>query len=265
MAYEKAYTTRIKRILLKILQDISDLIYLFYITLFLIIGLIVYFIISAIRGVIKKGVKEKDWYLQFFLSKEHTVSQFFFLFSVFFLGVTLLAFNKDLGEPLSWHTILLLVSAIGLVIAYYFKVIYTLTVSLVGLTVLGLIPITGALFFLSTKSGLSTLEDMTKGAFFFSSWEIIFSLFVFLIFLVGGSVYTLSRKLVFKSKVAAILFLVVLFGIIALLPEQTTFLKTNGYYGFYKSSELSITGILWGIFFNILIFLELVGIIFWAI
>lgn len=147
MAYEKAYTTRIKRILLKILQDISDLIYLFYITLFLIIGLIVYFIISAIRGVIKKGVKEKDWYLHFFLSKEYTVSQFFFLFSVFFLGVTLLAFNKDLGEPLSWRTILLLVSAIGLVIAYYFKVIYILTVSLVGLTVLGLIPITGALFF----------------------------------------------------------------------------------------------------------------------
>lgn len=60
---------------------------------------------------------------------------------------------------------------------------------------------------------------MTKGAFFFSSWEIIFSLFVFLIFLVGGSVYTLSRKLVFKSEVAAILFLVVLFGIIALPPE----------------------------------------------
>lgn len=292
-------------------MDISDLI-----TLLLIIGLIVRFIISVIRGRIKKGVKEKDWYLQIFLSKEDAVSQFFFLFSVFFLGVTLLAFNKDLGEPLSWRTILLLVSAIGLVIAYYFKVIYTLAVSLLGLTVwwgaqtvewlqgkdiknaalftgllfifaifyllgrahekeikfkrlsmvysiLGLIPITGALFFLSTKFGLSTLEYMTKGAFFFSSWEITFSLFVFLIFLFGGSVYTLSRKLVFKSEIAAILFLVVLFGIIALLPEQKTFLNANDYYAVYdEDSELSITGILWGIFFNILIFLELLGIVF---
>ncbi len=105
---------------------------LFVIPLF-IIGLIVSFIILAIRRRGKKGIKEKDWYLQPFLSKEDFISQFFFLFSVFFLGLTLLAFNKDLGEPLSWRTILLLVSVVGVAIAYYFKVIYTLAVSLIGL------------------------------------------------------------------------------------------------------------------------------------
>jgi len=289
--------------------------YLIYLIPLLIIGLILYFIVRAIRGRSKKGLKEKEWYLQLSLSKEDTVSQFFFLFSVFFLGVTLLAFNKDLGEPLSWRSILLLVSVIGLVIAYYFKVIYTLAVSLIGLaswwniqagewiegkdikgaalfagslfiatifyllsrvhekemkfkrvsmvySILGLIPVTSALFLLSTKFGLRALEGITKEASFFGSWEITISLFVFLIFLIGILVYTLSKNLIFKSEAVAIGFLVVLFCIIALLPEQTMFLQQKGNYEVYRGAELSSSGILWAIFFNILIFLELVGIIF---
>ncbi len=289
--------------------------YLIYLIPLFLIGFIVYFIIHAIRGRSKKGIKEKDWYLQLSLSKEDTVSQFFFLFSVFFLGITLLAFNKDLGEPLSWRTILLLVSVVGLGVAYYFKVIYTLAVSLIGLagwwgaqaagwtqgkdikgtalftgllfvailfyllgrfhekeikfkrvsivySILGLISVTAALFFLSTKSGLGILEDMTKGVSFFASWEITLSLFVFLIFLVGTLVYTLSKKLVFKSEAVAIGFLVVLLCIIALLPEQSMFLQQRGHYGVYRGADLSGAGILWAIIFNILIFLELIGIIF---
>lgn len=282
----------------------------------LIIGLIIFFIGHFLRGRRKtEGIKEKDWYLQLSLSKEDSVSQFFFLFSVFFLGVTLLAFNKDLGEPLALRTIIFLVSVIGLGIGYYFKVIYTLAVSLIGLagwwgaqaaawaqgkdikgialftgllfiaiifyllgrvhekemkfkrvsmvySILGLIPFTFVLFLLSTGSGLGMLEYMTKGVSFFTSWGITLSIFVFLIFLVGILVYTLSKNLVFKSEAVAIGFLVVLFCIIALLPEQTMFLQQKGYYGVYIGAEFSSTGILWAIFFNVLIFLELVGIIF---
>ncbi len=129
-------------------------------------------------------------------------------------------------------------------------------------SILGLIPITGALFFLSTRSGLRTLEDITKGASFFGSWEITLSFFVFLIFLIGVLIYALSKNLVFKPEAVAIGFLVVLFCVIALLPEQSVFLRQRDYYGVYRSNELSSTGILWAIFFNILIFLELIGIIF---
>lgn len=296
-------------------MSIFYLSYLIYLIPLLIIGLIVYFIVSAIRARGKKGVKEKEWYLQLFLSKEDTVSQFFFLFSILFLWLTLLAFNKNLGEPLSWRTILLLASVMGVVIGYYFKVIYTLAVSLMGLaswwgvqatewiqgkgikgtvllagllfiatifyllgrahekeikfkrvsmvySTLGLIFIAGVSFFLSTKSGLGTLEDMTSGSSFFGSWEIILSLSVFLIFLIGILVYALNKNLVFKSEAVAIGFLVVLFCIIALLPEQAIFLQQKGYYRFYRSTKLSSTGVLWAIFFNILIFLEVVGIIF---
>ena len=147
--------------------------------------------------------------------------------------MTLLAFNRDLGNPLSLRTILLLVSLIGLGIAYYFRVIYTLATSLIGLTgwwgaqavewaqgkdiksaalftgllfitvlfyllgrvhekemkfkrvsmvysILGLIPVTAVLFLFSTKSGLRTLGEITRGASVFASWEITFSLFIFL-------------------------------------------------------------------------------------
>jgi len=283
------------------------------IVLFWIVKAIIY---ATKRGRIEKGVKEKDWYLQIFLSKEDIISQFFFLFSVYFLGLTLLGFNKKLGGPLSWQTILLFTSIIGVVIAYYFKVIYTLTVSLIGIgawwgvqgvewiekkdikgsallagllfivtifyllgrahekeikfkrfsmvySILGLISITVVLFFLSTKSGLLYLENITKGKSFLNSWEFTFSLFIFLIFLIGILVYTLSKNLVFKSEAVSIGFLVLLFCIIALLPEQKTFLQQKDYYEVYiNGAQLSNTGILWAIFFNILIFLELVGIIF---
>lgn len=288
-----------------------NIFYLIYFIPLLIIGLIIYFIIRAIRGRVRKGVREKDWYLQFFLSKEDNVSQFFFLLSIFFFGVTLLAFNKDLGDPLSGRTILFLVSMVGIVIAYYFKAIYTLAVSLIGLaswwnaqavdwvqvkdikgialftgilfiailfylfgrthekeikfkrvsmvySILGLIPVTYSLFILSTKSGLRSLEEMTKGTSFFSSWEITLSLLVFLIFIVGTLAYNLSKKLVFKIEAGAIGFLVTLFSVIALFPEMILFSQQNGYYG----ADLSSAGVLWAIFFNILIFLESVGIIF---
>ena len=277
--------------------------------LLLIIGLVVYLIIR-IEGT-KRG-REKGWYLQLFFSKEDAVSQFFFLLSASFLGITLLAFNKNLGNPLSWQTILLLASVIGVVIGYYFKVIYTLAVSLMGLvgwwgvqaakwieekdikivalftgllfiatifyllgrahekeikfkrvsmvySILGLIFITNILFFLSTEYGLRALQSITKGASFFTSWEITFSFFVFLAFLVGILVYTLSKNLIFKSEAVAVGFLTVLFCIIILLPQQIMFLQQKGYYG---NVRLSTIGILWAVFFNILIFLELVGIIF---
>ncbi|PJC47846.1 MAG: hypothetical protein CO034_01105 [Parcubacteria group bacterium CG_4_9_14_0_2_um_filter_35_11] len=283
----------------------------------LIIGVIFFFVRFLRRRRKAEVIKEKDWYLQFSLSKEDTVSQFFFLFSVFFLGVTILAFNKDLGDPLSLRTILLLVSVIGLGIGYYFKVIYTLAVSLIGLVgwwgaqaaewaqgkdikgaalfvgllfisilfyllsrvhekkvkfkrvsivylILGLIPVTATLFLFSTKSGLRTLGEITKGASFFASWEITFSLFVFLVSIVGILVYALSKNLIFKPEALVIGFLVVLFSIIAFLPEQTMFLQQRMQqwrYEYYRDINLSGSGILWAIIFNILVLIEAFGLV----
>ncbi len=279
-----------------------------------IIGLIVFFARRRKRGA--HPANDKEWYLQFALSKEDAVSQFFILLSIFFLGVTLLAFNRDLGDPFSWRTILFITSALGLVSAYYLKVFYALAFGLIGITawwgaqaaewiqgkdiktsailaglafvallfyslghfheremkwkrfalvylVLGIISITGVLFFLSTKPGLSVLGEMTKGVSFFGSWQIILSLFIFLAALVGVAFYSMDQKLMSPFEFLAVLLLTLLFGVIALLPQQSLFLQAGRSYNFYSGGqELSSSGVLWAIIFNFVIFFQLLGLIF---
>jgi hypothetical protein len=278
-----------------------------------IIGLIVFFVRRRRKRT--HPATDKEWYLQFALSKEDAVSQLFLLLAVIFLGVTLLAFNRDLGDPFSWRAILFITSVIGLTCAYYFKVIYTLILSLVGIAswwgaqaaewiqgkdikasvilaglsfiallfyslghaheremkfkrfalvylVLGIISITGTLFFLSTKPGLVVFGEMTRGASFLGSWQITFSLLAFLAFLTGTTLYSAGNKLMSPFEVVAVSLLALLFGVIALLPEQNLFLQPDHFYGFYEGWELSSSGVLWAIIFNAIIFFELLGVIF---
>ena len=280
----------------------------------LIIGLIVFF--SSRR---KKGghpATDKEWYLEFALSKEDAVSQFFIVLSVVFLGVALLSFNRDFGDPFSWRTILFAASIMSIISAYYLKTFYSITLGLIGITawwgaqaaewtqignietsaifaglafvallfyvmghlhekemkwkrfalvylVLGIISITGALFFFSSKPGLSTLAEMTKGASFLGSWQMILSLLVFLTALVGAALYGVAKKLLSPFEFLAVLLLTLLFSAIALLPQQSFFLQAGNYYSFYSDNrELSSSGILWAVIFNFVVFFELLGLIF---
>lgn len=249
---------------------------------------------------------DKDWYLSFSLSKEDAVSQLFILLSFLFLGVTLLAFNRDFGNPVSWQTILFITSAIGLAGSYYLKTVYTLVFSLVGLTswwgaqamlwidktgigtaaiymgllfvallfyslgrlhegqtrfkrfalaylILGIISVTGSLFFLSTKSGISALGDMTKGLPFLGSWQLALSLFVFWVSFAVATYYAAAKKLLSNYELYALAALSCLFGLTAFLPEQNMFL--------IYSQELSVFGIFWAFVYNFAIFFELLGLI----
>lgn len=277
----------------------------------IIIGLILYF--ARRRSGKIHPSENKDWYFQLALSKEDAVSQWFLLLFVFFFGVTLLALNRDLGDPLSWRTILFIGSMVGLVIAYYFKVVSTLIFSLIGIMswwgvqaiewiqgkdiktssilvglifiallfysighllekelkykrfalvylILGIIFITGALFIFSSKGGLSMLTEMTKGAIFFGSWEITFSLLFFFVFLIVVSLYSASKKLILFPEVGAVFIVGILFGATAFLPEQSMFIQSGSYTR--SGSELSSSGVLWAIIFNFAIFFELLGLIF---
>ena len=284
----------------------------------LIIGVIGYFV----RRNKKSGhpATDTEWYLQFALSKEDAVSQLFLLLSVFFFGVTLLAFNKNIGDPFSWRIILFITSVLALLIAYYFKALYSLAVGLMGVTgwwgaqaaewmqgkdiktsvmvaglafialllyvlghlhekeikwkrfalvylILGIIPITGALFFFSSKPGLSELGAMTKGALFISSWQITTSLVIFLAALVGVMLAAAAKRLLSFFECLAVLGLMLVFGAIALLPEQHLFLQQAGnhYDRFYSGGQaLSNSGVLWAVMFNVLAFFELLGLIFSA-
>jgi len=284
----------------------------------IIIGLISFFVARKRR---KEGVslaEDKNWYLRIAFSREDLVSQFFFLFSLIFLGLALLALNRKLSDPLDWQTIVFFTSLIGIAGAYYFKVIYTLAFSLAGVLtwwsaqamewitntdikttailtglmfigllfylaghlhekelkwkrfslvylLTGLIAVTGGLFFLSTKPGLHSLEEMTRGISFFGSWQISLSLLLLICAVVGVIIYTLKKKSISIFEASAIIILLVLFGSLALLPEQNFFPQLRGYFNFlFPGNRINLTnsGILWAIIFNAFIFLELVGIIF---
>lgn len=287
--------------------------YLFIFLFFPLIGLIVFSIINRRKKI--HPLQDKEWYFRIALSKEDAVSQLFLLLSFFFLSITLLSFNRDLGDPFSWHTVLFIISIIGLVSTYYFKTIYTLIFSLIGITtwwgvqitewlqdkdiktsviftsmmfiallfyslghlhekqikfkrfalvylLLGIITITGALFFFSIKPGIEILGNITKGASLFSSWQITLSLFISITSIIGVTLYSVSKKLISSFELIAVFIFTALFGLIALLPEQNMFIQSGSGYSSYSRSELSGSGVFWTLIFNLAVFLELLGLIF---
>ena len=292
---------------------ISNIILLF-IWPIIIIGLIVFFAWRRNKGGRLPTVHpsaDKEWYLRLAMSKEDAVGQLFLLLSFLFLGVTLFSFNKDFGDPFAWRTIVLMLSLIGLVGAYYLKTVYILFLSLLGsiiwwvdqvgewtndkntvsspalftglsfvalllyslgrlhekeirfkrfalvYLVLGLVWVTGTLFFFSTNTGIVYLGELTREGSFLGSWQITLSLVVFLVSLVGATLWAMAQKLIYPLESIVVFGLTGLFGITALLPEQIMFLKTEN-----TSRELSNTGIFWALFYNIAIFLELLWLIF---
>lgn len=92
---------------------------------------VIYIIIRKRRK--KKGVDDKNWYLQFAFSREDSTSQLMIFLSVLFLGITLLAINRDLGDLVSWKIIILITSLAAIAIAYWLRVLYALIIGLIGI------------------------------------------------------------------------------------------------------------------------------------
>ncbi len=101
----------------------------FVFILFIILGLIVYFLSPKNNS----PAKNNDDHLKLALSKEDAVSQWLFLLAMLFFGLTLASFNKSLADPLDWKIIILVTSVLGLITAYYFQVTLNLIVSIFGL------------------------------------------------------------------------------------------------------------------------------------
>jgi len=298
--------------------------------------IVIIFLISRFRRKSDKThpSQDKEWYMSLSLCKEDAVSQLFLLLAFFFLGTTLVAFNRDLGDPVSWKTIVFLTSALGIFGSYYMKSIYTLIFSLIGITswwaaqagdwatgkavvinafsnpmsadwhpsqniqtstifagltliallfyslgrlhekqvkfkrlslvylFLGIIPVTFALFIFSSKLGIGGLEEMLKGASLIGSWQIMTSLIIIVVSLVGVSVYTFTQKLLSVYELLAVLLLACLFGSTALMPEQQMFVSSRGFGLWSGDGDLSGNGIIWAVIFNFAVFFELLGLIF---
>ncbi|MEK7660358.1 MAG: hypothetical protein AAB343_04100 [Patescibacteria group bacterium] len=279
----------------------------------LIIGIIAYFMRRR-RGS-SHPKDDAEWYLQFAFSREDAVSQLFLLLAFFFLGVTLLSLNSDMGDPASWQTILFITSAVGIVGAYVLRTVYTLAFSLVGLTgwwvaeaatwidgkdikvsalfsgcmlialllytvghihekdiklkrfsavylVFGIMAVTFALFLFSTKPGIGIIASMTKGNSILGSWQLIVSLVVFSLALIGAALYAASQRLLSVVELLVVFALFLLFVSTVFLPPQVVFERGVRSYDIFSSGgALSSTGVLWAVVYNIAIFLELLGLI----
>lgn len=83
------------------------------------VGLLLYFSVLFVRKTGEQSIEE-------------TLSETFLLLSLFFLFTTFITFNTNFGSPLSWKTILLITTLIGIFGAYFYRLIYTLIFSLVS-------------------------------------------------------------------------------------------------------------------------------------
>ena len=280
----------------------------------IIIGLLIFFLARHKNK--KHSLQSDKWYLNISFSKEDAVSQLFLLLSLIFFGITLLSFNRDIGNLFSWRTILLIISALGLISAYYFKIIYTFIFSLIGLVwwwieqagkwsqingikssavlvglafaallsyivgrlhekkiklkrfalvylTIGMLSVSGILFFFSTKIGIISFNNMTDGTPFFKSWQITLSLIILALSIIGTTIYSTIKKLISPLETATASALLTLFSIIAFLPKQNLFIHNHGL-SLLGRSSLSGTGIFWALTFNFTAVLALLGLIFWG-
>ncbi len=97
-------------------------------------------IISLIVFFVKRRHKQMNPYAksdpkQLSFSAEDILSQLFILLALFFLWVTALSLSRNFGNLLSWQTIFFIVAFLGLVLAYYLKMLLLLPLSLIGLTI----------------------------------------------------------------------------------------------------------------------------------
>lgn len=120
---------------------------------------------------------------------------------------------------------------------------------------IGIILISVILFFFSTSSGLEFLQDMTFGNRF-RFREVIAALSILVAVLIISLLYSLVTKRLGVGEVIVLIFLLALFVTITFLPMQEVFLVDR-----HLKSVLNGRGVFWAIVFNVLSFLELLGLI----
>lgn len=117
--------------------------------------------------------------------------------------------------------------------------------------------ITISLFVFSSRYGLVGFEELLKGNPFWHSWQITLALFVLAVSLAGALLYTWKKKMLSGAEMGGIILLSLLFLAMLFFPDQTLFDSRS-----HSSLTFSLSGILWAILFNLLIFTELAGMIY---
>ena len=98
------------------------------------VGLVFYGIVRLFRRHRETNTLQRsDWHLQVSLDGTDSLSKLFLTLAVFFLLVTLLAFNRDTASPFAINTVVLVASIVGIATAYGAHATYALPFSIVGI------------------------------------------------------------------------------------------------------------------------------------
>jgi len=188
------------------LTDLYIFIILRYLAMLIVPILIILLIVYLVRMGLKKPhlSPDKKSYMQSTLLSNDIISQLFLLFSFFFLGETFFALNKNLGDPISWSSILFIVSIIGLIGSYYLKTFLVLIFSLWGL----------GIWWIIQAAQWASKEDIKT--------SVILSGLMFL----ALTVYSIGRLHQKRAKFKRFAFVYIISGIIA-ITGALFYLSTN--------------------------------------
>ena len=187
--------------------------------------------------------------LRISFSSEETLSQLFFLLFVFFLAITVMSFNRNLGNVIEWPLVILSSSFISIFLSYRFKGVLLLPVGLIGLF---------SWWFLKASEWISfeSSIDMDIKDLSLFSLPLLFSLFLYVV----GSMHGQNRK--FERYAAVYNVLPVIAITVALFFVSTEFgiealqEMTEGS-DIFNSGQLSLSYILGGVIFIVGVFYSL--------
>jgi len=179
--------------------------------------------------------------LRISFSSEETLSQLFFLLSVFFLAITAMSFSRNLGNVIEWPLVILSSSFISIFLSYRFKGVLLLPVGLIGLF---------SWWFLKASEWISfeSSIDMDIKDLSLFSLPLLFSLFLYIIGLIHGQNRKFERYAAVYNVLPVIAITVALFFVSTELGIEALEEMTVGA-DIFNSWQLLLSYILGGAIF----------------
>ena len=174
-------------------------------------------------------------------SSEDTLSQLFFLLFVFFLAITVMSFNRNLGNVIEWFLVIFLSSFVSIFLSYRFKGVLLLPVGLIGLF---------SWWFLKASEWISLESsiDMDIKDLSLFSLPLLFSLFLYVMGLIHEQNRKFERYATVYNVLSVVAITVALFFVSTELGIEVLEEMTEGV-DIFNSWQLSLSYIFGGLIF----------------
>jgi len=128
---------------------------------------------------------------------------------------------------------------------------------------LGILILAIIMLLLSSNYGLDFFQSLLNGGNFSGAWQLSIGLLVWFALLCAAIWYGLIKRLLLVPEAVSMGLLVILFTIVAFVPQQEMRLQSASYLYGYSSgiTNLSDAGVLWSIAFNIITLLGMLSVL----